>query len=269
MGGARALEWIVGHPDTVRPALVLAVGARATADQIGTQSTQIAAIKADPDWQGGDYYGTGRSPDAGMEIARRFAHLTYRGEVELDTRFGNDAQGDEDPRDRRPLRGAELPASTRATSCWRGSTRARYVALTEALSSHDVGRGRGGVEAALRGLPGAGRGRRHHVRPALSAAPAGGTGRAAAGLRRAERRRLDLRPRRIPGRDRGGRRADPRDPGVGRRGDRVQPAAFAVVRRGGRGLRTRPAVVPARGHRLAAARRTPATCSTSARAPAS
>jgi homoserine O-acetyltransferase len=28
-----------------------------------------------------------------------------------------------------------------------------YVILTEALSSHDVGRGRGGVEAALRGCP--------------------------------------------------------------------------------------------------------------------
>jgi homoserine O-acetyltransferase len=59
MGGARALEWAVGHPDSVRAALVLAVGARATADQIGTQCTQIAAIKADPNWQGGDYYDTG------------------------------------------------------------------------------------------------------------------------------------------------------------------------------------------------------------------
>ena len=76
---------------------MLAVGARATADQIGTQSTQIAAIKSDPNWQNGDYYGTGRSPDLGMEIARRFAHLTYRGEVELDDRFANDAQGGEDP----------------------------------------------------------------------------------------------------------------------------------------------------------------------------
>ena len=99
MGGARALEWLVGHPDSVRSGLVLAVGARATADQIGTQSTQIAAIKADPNWQGGDYYDTGRSPDAGLQIARRFAHLTYRGEAELDTRFANDAQGAEDPLD--------------------------------------------------------------------------------------------------------------------------------------------------------------------------
>lgn len=149
MGGARALEWIVGHPDTVRTGLVLAVGARATADQIGTQSTQIAAIKADPDWQGGDYYETGRSPEAGLQIARRFAHLTYRGEVELDTRFGNTAQGDEDPltggryavESYLEYQGAKLRARFDAGS---------YVTLSDALSSHDVGRGRGGVAAALR-----------------------------------------------------------------------------------------------------------------------
>ena len=111
MGGARALEWMVGHPDRVRAGLLLAVGARATADQIGTQTTQIAAIKADPNWQGGDYHDTGRTPDAGLAIARRFAHLTYRGEVELDNRFANDGQGDEDPVGRRPLRGAELPGT--------------------------------------------------------------------------------------------------------------------------------------------------------------
>ena len=66
MGGARALEWMIGYPDRVGAGLVLAVGARATADQIGTQSTQIAAIKSDPNWQGGNYYGTGRSPDTGL-----------------------------------------------------------------------------------------------------------------------------------------------------------------------------------------------------------
>ena len=149
MGGARALEWLVGHPDSVRTGLVLAVGARATADQIGTQSTQIAAIKADPDWQDGDYHDTGRAPDAGLQIARRFAHLTYRGEVDLDTRFGNDAQGDEVPLDGGRYavqsylqhQGSKLLARFDAGS---------YVVLTEALSSHDVGRGRGGAAAALR-----------------------------------------------------------------------------------------------------------------------
>ena len=152
MGGARALEWMVGYPDRVRAALVLAVGARATADQIGTQSTQVAAITSDPHWQGGDYYDTGRSPEAGLQLARRFAHLTYRGEVELDTRFGNDAQGDE-----RPLDGGRYAVQSyleyQGDKLNRRFDAGSYVALTDALSSHDVGRGRGGAAAALRSCP--------------------------------------------------------------------------------------------------------------------
>src|SRR4051794_3805347 len=152
MGGARALEWMIAYPERVRAALILAVGARATADQIGTQSSQVAAIKTDPDWQGGDYYRTDRAPSAGMEVARRFAHLTYRGEHELDTRFANDAQGDEDPRtggrygvqSYLEYQGGKLAARFDPGS---------YVVLSNSLSSHDVGRGRGGVEAALRGCP--------------------------------------------------------------------------------------------------------------------
>ena len=148
MGGARALEWIVGHPDTVRAALILAVGARATADQIGTQSTQVATIKADPNWQGGDYYDSGRAPLLGMELARRFAHLTYRGEVELDDRFGNDAQGDEHPTTggRYAVQSYLEHQGDKLAARFDAGT---YVVLTDALSSHDVGRGRGGVPAAL------------------------------------------------------------------------------------------------------------------------
>ncbi len=152
MGGARALEWIVSYPDAVRSALVLAVGARATADQIGTQSTQVAAIKADPNWQHGDYYGTGGSPDVGMEIARRFAHLTYRGEEELDTRFGNEPQDGEDP-----ATGGRYSVQSylehQGRKLLKRFDAGTYVALSDSLSSHDVGRGRGGVEAALRGCP--------------------------------------------------------------------------------------------------------------------
>ena len=156
MGGARALEWMIGYPEQVRAGLVLAVGARATADQIGTQSTQIAAIKSDPDWQGGDYYGTGRSPDTGLQLARRFAHLTYRGETELDTRFGNDGQGS--GRDREdPLAGGRYAVQSyleyQGAKLVRRFDAGSYVTLTETLSNHDVGRGRGGVAAALRSCP--------------------------------------------------------------------------------------------------------------------
>jgi len=152
MGGARALEWIVSRPDRVRAGLLLAVGARATANQIGTQTTQIAAIKADPNWQGGHYHSSGRTPDAGLAIARRFAHLTYRGEVELDTRFGNDNQGGEDPTNggRYAVQSyLEYQGDKLVDRFDAGS----YVVLTETLNSHDVGRGRGGVRNALRGCP--------------------------------------------------------------------------------------------------------------------
>ncbi|OBJ57045.1 homoserine O-acetyltransferase [Mycobacterium sp. 1423905.2] len=152
MGGARALEWMVGHPDRVRAGLLLAVGARATGDQIGTQTTQIAAIKADPNWQGGDYYDTGRSPDDGLRIARRIAHLTYRGELELDTRFANKSQHGEDPTagGRYAVQSYLEHQGDKLLSRFDAGS---YVILTESLNSHDVGRGRGGVRAALSGCP--------------------------------------------------------------------------------------------------------------------
>ncbi|GAB3207570.1 homoserine O-acetyltransferase [Nocardia tengchongensis] len=152
MGGMRVLEWMVGRPERVGAALVLAVGARATADQIGTQTTQIAAIKADPDWQGGDYHGTGRAPMTGMGIARRIAHLTYRTEGELDHRFENHAQGDEDP-----LAGGRYAVQSyleyQADKLIARFDPSTYVLLTEAMNRYDVGRGRGGIAAALASTP--------------------------------------------------------------------------------------------------------------------
>ncbi|MFF0491210.1 homoserine O-acetyltransferase MetX [Nocardia sp. NPDC003482] len=152
MGGMRVLEWMIGHPNRVGAALVLAVGPRATADQIGTQTTQIAAIKADPDWQGGDYHGTGRRPTTGMGIARRIAHLTYRTEFELDHRFENHGQADEDP-----WHGGRYAVQSyleyQAEKLVQRFDPATYVLLTEAMNRHDVGRGRGGIEAALAATP--------------------------------------------------------------------------------------------------------------------
>ncbi|MBD0020358.1 homoserine O-acetyltransferase [Gordonia pseudamarae] len=148
LGGARALEWAVGFPDRLRTALVLAIGARATAFQIGIQTAQIAAIKAHPDWQGGDYYGTGRSPAAAMGIARRMAHLTYRGEAELDERFANAPQSGEDPRTGGRY-SIESYLEYQAEKLIERFDPGSYVLLTEVVNGHDVGRDRGGVRAAL------------------------------------------------------------------------------------------------------------------------
>lgn len=150
MGGMRALEWVVAAPDRVGSALVLAVGAIASADQIATQTTQTHAITSDPGWQDGDYHRArpGEGPTTGLGVARRIAHLTYRSEGELGSRFGADPQPGEDPlRDGRYAVQSYLDhhADKLASRFDAGS----YVALTDAMTTWDVGRGRGGVDAVL------------------------------------------------------------------------------------------------------------------------
>ena len=125
MGGARALEWIVSHPDAVRSALVLAVGARATADQIGTQSTQVAAIKSDPDWCNGDYYGTGRIAGSrhGDRATLRASDVSGRGR----TGHTGSPTIPKATRTRGRVGATRCRAiwSIRAANCWPASTPAR------------------------------------------------------------------------------------------------------------------------------------------------
>jgi homoserine O-acetyltransferase len=151
MGGMRVLEWCVGHPDRVARAAVLAVGAAATAEQVALCSVQCRAIRLDPDYAGGDYYATGRAPVDGMALARGIGQITYRTGAEFDERFGRSAQGDEDP-----LTGGRFAVESYLG--YQGEKLAArfdpnsYVVLSEAMNSHDVGRGRGGVAAALAGV---------------------------------------------------------------------------------------------------------------------
>lgn len=153
MGGARTLEWTLLYPEQVDYALVLAVSARASAWQIGIQSAQITSITQDPDWRGGDYHGTGVAPDAGLAAARRIAHLTYRGELEIDERFGTSAQPGENPlgpfREDGQRFAVQSYLEHQGTKLTQRFDATSYVTLTEALNRHDVGRGRGGLNKAL------------------------------------------------------------------------------------------------------------------------
>jgi homoserine O-acetyltransferase len=155
MGGMRALEWAVTHPHRVERAIVVASTAYATADQIAWAQPQLLAIRSDPAYRGGDYYGAASDPMTagplqGLGIARRIAHVTYRSGVELDRRFGRAAQGDEDPLGDGGRYAVESYLDHHAAKLSRRFDANSYVVLTEAMSSHDVGRDRGGVAAALK-----------------------------------------------------------------------------------------------------------------------
>ena len=150
MGGMRALEWGVTHPGRVRRLLVLAACAASGADQIAWAAAQLAAVEADPGYAGGDYHDApdGAGPHAGLGVARRVAHATYRAAPELEARFGRTAQPGEDP-----ARGGRFAVESyldhHADKLVRRFDAGSYVALTRAMNGHDVGRGRGGTGAAL------------------------------------------------------------------------------------------------------------------------
>jgi homoserine O-acetyltransferase len=153
MGGMRVLEWAVMTPDRVGVSVALAVGAASTADQIGLCAAQVAAIRSDPRWRGGDYYDAapGEGPHVGMGLARRIAHLSYRSEAELEIRFGRDEQPGEDPLlDGRYA--VEAYLDHQADKLARRFDANTYVVLTEAMNTHDLGRGRGGIPAVLQGV---------------------------------------------------------------------------------------------------------------------
>jgi len=150
MGGMRALEWAVGFPRRVAQAVVLAVGAAATAEQIALCSLQNRVIRADPAFAGGDYYGEGdgAGPELGMAIARGIGQVGYRSELEFEERFGRRAQGEENP-----LAGGRYAIESyleyqgdRLDARFDANT---YIVLSESMNHHDVGRGRGGIGAAL------------------------------------------------------------------------------------------------------------------------
>jgi homoserine O-acetyltransferase/O-succinyltransferase len=159
MGGMRVLEWAVTHPERVRGIVPIAVGAIASADQIALQSIQVQAIRADAAYRGGDYLRAddGRVPTAGLALARRLAHWTYRSREELDERFGRDPQGAEEPLSFDGRFAVQSYLDHHGAKLTRRFDAASYVVLTESMNGHDVGRGRGGVADALARYAGAAR----------------------------------------------------------------------------------------------------------------
>ena len=150
MGGMRALEWAIMAPKRVERLILLSTGASATGEQIALCSIQSHAIKLDPNYRNGDYYDAlaGEGPWRGMGVARRIAQLSYRTRDEFIERFGRDPQPGEDPMEGGRF-SAEGYLDYQAKKLgWRFDANT-YLVLSRAMDLHDVGRDRGGLEAAL------------------------------------------------------------------------------------------------------------------------
>jgi len=144
LGGMQALEWAALHPKRVRSLAAFSVGARQSAWCIALSEAQRQAIYSDARWRGGGYDPLD-PPTGGLAAARMMAMCSYRHWGEFAARFGRESDGSGRFQVQNYLRhqGEKFVGRFDAAS---------YVTLTRVMDSHDLGRGRGGVEAALAAL---------------------------------------------------------------------------------------------------------------------
>lgn len=151
MGGMQSLEWAIGHPDRLDRVAVLSAPEASSADQVALNSVQLDTIRLDPGFAGGDYYDAadGDGPHRGLALARRIALLHYRSPAELNDRFARSWQGEASPLGGGGRYAVESYLDFHGNKFTRRFDANSYITLVEAMNSHDVGRDRGGVAAAL------------------------------------------------------------------------------------------------------------------------
>lgn len=86
-GGQQALEWAIGYPDEVRNAVVITATAATSAHTVAIFSVMRHLIRADPAWNGGDYYGAA-FPTEGLNSAVAAAVPLWMSREAMEARFG-------------------------------------------------------------------------------------------------------------------------------------------------------------------------------------
>jgi homoserine O-acetyltransferase len=98
LGGMQAFEWAILYPEQVDAIVAIASTHALQPQGVAWNAIARNAITADPDWQRGHYYGTGRAPNAGMGVARMVGHVTYLSAKSVADKFARRLQFSDDIR---------------------------------------------------------------------------------------------------------------------------------------------------------------------------
>ena len=134
LGGMVALEFALMYPERVKKLVVLAAPARHGPWARAFNHLSRQAILLDPE------YHAGHPAPKGMALARGIAMMSYRAPRGFEARWGQEPEKGETYLD---YQGEKFLKRFHAES---------YLVLSRAMDTHDVGRGRGGVEEALKRL---------------------------------------------------------------------------------------------------------------------
>jgi homoserine O-acetyltransferase len=156
LGGMQALTWAVLYGDRVGAIVPIASTHALRPQGIAWNAIARNSITADPDWQGGHYYGTGRTPTRGMGVARMVGHITDLSAQALGQKFGRRLRHAEDIRYvlEEPEFEIESYLRHQAESFVKRFDANTYLYTSRALSYFDLARqyGAGELVAALRGV---------------------------------------------------------------------------------------------------------------------
>jgi homoserine O-acetyltransferase len=156
LGGMQALEWAVQFGDEVGAIIPIASTHALQPQGVAWNAIARNAITADPDWQGGHYYGTGRAPNAGMGVARMVGHVTYLSAISIAAKFGRRLQFADDIRYvlTEPEFEVENYLRHQADSFVKRFDANTYLYMSRALSYFDLARQHGGgdLARAVRGI---------------------------------------------------------------------------------------------------------------------
>ena len=146
LGGMLALEWAVLYPDAVDAIIPIASTHALHAQGLAWNAIARNAITADPNWQGGHYYGTERAPSAGMGVARMLGHITYLSAGALQTKFERRLQDSTDIQYQltKPEFEVESYLHHQANTFVRRFDANTYLYMSRALSYFDLARQYGG-----------------------------------------------------------------------------------------------------------------------------
>jgi homoserine O-acetyltransferase len=141
LGGQVALEWAYALGERLQHAIIIASTAKTSPWVIGFNEAQRMAIAADSSW-GQEHQDAGKK---GLEAARAVAMLSYRNPSDINSKQQEKVEKIDGFLAASYLRyqGSKLAKRFQAFSYW---------TLTKAMDSHDLGRGRGGVEMALKSI---------------------------------------------------------------------------------------------------------------------
>ena len=140
-GGHQVLELAFLIPEKIRKIALLVCAARESAWAIAIHESQRMAIEADPSWANNQ----DNSGEAGLRAARAIGLLSYRTiEAYRDTQTDTDERSDQfRAAGYMQYQGEKLLRRFYCQSYWH---------LTKTLDTHNVGRGRDGIPAALKQL---------------------------------------------------------------------------------------------------------------------